>query len=496
MKMAKQKTPDVQRLWLRVSPFGKRSGFFVLPYPGDGLLTITVLPKMWAKQGPVKHQQSCQPGTTAHLTVYELDFVELAGPQNILAAIALDLSKVNGQVGEAQVLVVIPDTEARSAEVTTKNQSDPFNDLVDLMLVAERSGIGRTAETFGGTGGASLTRILTQERFVRSIEPLIFKARPSYSERVERLASPRGRLSDLGVLRALRNREPFLDCTFDELSMDTPLLRVVLAALHVVVGDNIPTRIRQMSPRLKIRAVQLARHLANVELLRRNQATRIASHVWIGPMQRQWEPALSLAVQVLNDTAILPIEGNDLDEVVAIHVRTEKFWEQTVGAVLAGVFGDVRVNADNTTASGVATQFPWNNPERPRRGESYPDFVFKFNERIVVADAKYKSSLQLTPPDGYQLFAYSHLTEMNESKATMGALIYPIRPGRVPSSWVLLRMPDADFPLLIVGLPFPDPPDVRSGRAWGHYISVTTQGLASIFEDQQNAQDLTMSEKA
>lgn len=472
-------------LWLRASPFGKKCGFLVIPIAGGGSLSITILPKAWGPREVHTRTVDCSAGGSTHVTVHELDFIAVQGSTEQLGSIALNLPGVGG-TGEGQLIESVGPPDRPPPCMVDSHPVDAFKGVVDLLLLAEKGGIRRTLEAYGAVSSNSWIRVLNQARFVTELEPLIFNARPTYVEQTEVLASPRGRLADISVLRAVRHREPALICTFDDLTMNTPLLQVMLAALHTVAGDPPPRQISVLVPRVTVRAVQLSRHLATVELIDRAQALKVARRIRLGPSQRRWATPLELAVRVLEQAADAPSGLQVADDSVAIHVRTEKFWEQTVEVVLRSVFADVAISADNTPGPGVQAPFPWTNADGTGTGESYPDYLFRTGPRVVVADAKYKRSSRISSSDGYQLFVYSHLARLDNRQASAGAVFYPGAPNAVARSQTLIRLPLSDFPLHLVTVPFPSPAQIRVRASWNRYLQSSAQSVRGLSEAWSN----------
>jgi hypothetical protein len=349
------------------------------------------------------------------------------------------------------------------------------------MLLAEKGGIGTSETSYDGRLTKSVMRLLTHERLLRAVEPLLFKARPSYIEHTDTLSMPRGRLHDRSLLLASATGQPYIDCTFDELTMDTPLLRVVKSSLYVIATDRLPRRIAALRPRTQAQAVQFLRHLPTIQLISRESAALQADRLWLAPLERNWEPALEAAKRVLREVGTIP-EGEPTESVesVAVHVFTEKFWEQALEAILLAAFGDVRTSADGNLGPGVTAPQPWVPIGPAAVPGTYPDYMFRFGTRVVLADAKYKASTALDASDGYQLFAYSHLASLDAIPPDMGLVLYPAPPRSDPWQQQWTRLPDREFPLWLVNLPFPARADVRSQAAWNQYISQGGSALRAL----------------
>jgi hypothetical protein len=469
---------DEAGLWLRASPRGRRAGLVAVSDESGGTITVTVLPKMWADDPVSIRRLHCQAGTTSHLAAYETDYVHLTGTAQVLGAILLNLSKVGG-AGQAELLVPCPPPMPEPHVAATTG--DQFNSLIDLMLVAEKGGIDTSEVRYDGKLTESLMRLLAQERLLQAVEPLLFRARPTYIEHVEALSTPRGRLHDRSLLLASATGQPRIDCTFDELTMDTPLLRVMKSSLYVIATDRLPPRIAALSPRTQPRAVQLLRHLPTIQLISRESAELQADRLWLGPLERNWEPALEAAKPVLRELGIIPEdEPAESADSVAIHVFTEKFWEQTVEAILQAAFGEVSTSAGGSSGPGVTAPPPWIPADPAAASDTYPDYMFNHGTRVILADAKYKLDAALGASDGYQLFAYSHLASLRASPSNLALVLYPTTPRSEPGQQRWLRLPDRNYPLWLVSLPFPARADVRSQAAWNQYIAQGASALGTL----------------
>jgi hypothetical protein len=479
----KTRTADEPDLWLRASPRGRRAGFAVLADGSGGSVTVTILPKMWAGQGMSVRHFGCQAGRATHLAAYETDYIHLTGTAGMLGAIALNLSQVS-ETGQAELLV--PCSPPRLEPPVTDPVSEPFNDLIDLMLVAERGGADASEARYDGRLARSLMRLLQQERLLRAVEPLLFRARPAYVEHTEDLSLPRGRLHDRSLLLASASGRPRVQCTFDELSTDTPLLRIVKASLQVIATDRLPARIAALRPRTPARAVQLMRHLSTITLISRESAAFQAGRLWLGPLERSWEPALEAARTVLREVGAVPDSAaTESADSIAIHVFTEKFWEQTLRAILQAAFGDVRSSADGRLGAGVTAPQPWAPAGHEAVLETFPDYMFRLGQRVVLADAKYKPMAALDAADGYQLFAYSHLAGLDAALTDMSLVLYPAAPRSTAGQRRWARRPDQGYPLWLISLPFPARVDVRSQAAWNQYISQGASALRDLAAEWQ-----------
>ena len=468
-------TNSAPRLWIKGGPRGTRSGFTVLPDGAGGRVTVTVLPKPWSAKAKVVREYDHAPGSTTHVVMHETELAVLSTSPASVGAITIGLMDVSGQQADLLALGAPPDDPQTAPAIG----GGPFRELLDLMLLAERGSLTSSPLTFEGAFAPSLLRLLTKERLLSVVESLIFRVRPRYSERTETLEMPRGRLREASLLYSLATGTPRVDSTFDELTTDTPLLRVVASALRVVGTDRLPRKIASLRPGLQTRAVHLLRYLSGVTQIDREQALLAAEHLWLGPLDQIWKPAIDAAMPVLRDWAVEPESGPSSTDALLIHVSTEKFWEQCMELALQSAFMTVAVSRDAQPGEGVSVPAPWvaRAPEGTEPPEpattSFPDFMLRAGRHVVVADAKYKLDTGSAPTssDGYQLFAYSHLATLGGRASDLAVLLYPTRVGGQPRQLELERLRDRRYPLWLVRLPFPSRLDLQSQGNWAAYVA-------------------------
>lgn len=466
---------SVPRLWIKASPRGARSGFAVLPDGAGGRVTVTVLPKPWSSNPRVVRDYAHSPGTTTHVVLHETELAALRTSVESIGSLTMSLA----DAGRAQsdLLALGSPSDDRLREPI--GPGDPFGQLIDLMLLAERGSLMDSPLTFEGAFAPSLLRLLTHERLLALVEELIFRVRPRYAELTETLELPRGRLSAKSLLLSIATGTPRVESTFDELTTDNPLLQVVASALRVIGSDRLPPKIAVLRPGLQTRAVQLLRHLSGVTLIEREQAILLAESLWLSPLDQFWKPAVDAALLVLRGWAVAPEDGLDSTDAMLVHVSTEKFWEQTLELALESAFSMLSVSRDAQPGEGVSVPAPWTSPARvgDRPGEpdtgSFPDFMLQTGRRVVVADAKYKLGTGRAPEssDGYQLFAYSHLATLDGRPSDLAVLLYPTRDGGRARQAELQRLRDGRYPLWLVHLPFPRPADLGAQQNWSVYIA-------------------------
>jgi len=477
-RMALGQTTSSEQIWIRASPRGTRSGFAVLEDGRNGVVTVTVLPKPWAHRPGVLRDFDHAPGSTTHIVIYETETALIRSSS--AGAVALSLAALAR--GQADLLEL--GSEPEVAIAGEFSSADPFKELIDVMVLAQRSRVTSGAVAFEGALAPSLLRLLSQERFLNEIEPLLFRARPRYEERSEALSIPRGRLNEQSLLFSMATGVPLVESAFDELTMDTPLLRIVASTLRVVATDRLPLKIMRLRPGLRSRAILLLRHLDAVGLIQPEQALILGESLWLGSLDRSWQFALDAALPVLRSHAVAPEYGTDANDGLLVHVSMEKFWEECLEVALESAFSPVAVSRDASPGQGVEVPRPWTS-QATDSGGAFPDFMVRTAGRVVLADAKYKMNVGAGPSsqDGYQLFAYSHLATLNGRASDAAVLFYPARSNAAPGQAEVLRMRDVTYPLWLVTLPFPDKSDVRSAASWGAYIA----RLAALLRDFSGA---------
>jgi hypothetical protein len=193
--------------------------------------------------------------------------------------------------------------------------------------------------------------------------------------------------------------------------------------------------------------VSLRRELAAIPPLPTPMARAVAARVRLPRSLAMWRRALRLARAVLQIASPEQrARDNQSPDVLVWRVDTAALWERLVHAEL-GALGKV---------GKPSVPSPWAGGEASR-----PDHRLVYNQRVIVADSKYKTlkdggtTSTVSRSDAYQLFAYSHLVE----GATACALIYPCRVGEAHGSEPpMARNPGpsgAPMTLTVCTLPFP-----------------------------------------
>lgn len=456
------------RIAIKASPRGTRAGFVALGDGVGGALTFTVLPKPWAAAHSAASAVRHIPGTSTHISLFELDIVEIVTEPTVRDRIAQGLletaSGSEGEDGERdgylleRVRLVGADEDA---EVTPGEEG--LEDVVRLMLLAkrQRSSFGRTG--YEGTSAVSLLRLVTQRMFVDEVGRVIDRARPRYRTRTETLTTPRGKLSAQSIALSILTGRPTMESTFDELSTDTDALRIVLAALRVVATDPAPSLLAKVSTPIRSRAIELARRLELVAILDRERALLAYSRHVLSSLDRPWQPALDLAAEVLSRRAIMPEgHGAATSQTISISLHMEKWWEQVLAEAL-------RICADS---GSVSEQLPVPSPWTGGSSGS-ADLYFALDGHVILGDAKYKlNEAVIGAADAYQLYAYSYTADAPRlGRPSSAAVFYPMRGAAAGGTRsVRLRVTKPDFRLHLIELPFPSRDDVMTDLAWRSYL--------------------------
>jgi 5-methylcytosine-specific restriction endonuclease McrBC regulatory subunit McrC len=473
------------RITLRAGPNGHTSGIAVLA-GGNTTLVVTVLPKLWRDGQRQVTDVRLSEGPTVFATVHEGDALRLQGSPSVVGTMVTALTEAQvtdlGAAGSLLQIAHIDETDF----VLVHRPMDDQRSLLDFLHLLDRT---RFAIGDDRVSASSVThpalRLMLHRRFVAAVEPLLRDVRPLYLEADEDLTMPRGRLLDRSlVLHALTGR-PAVLCRFDEQTYDTPLLRVVSAALHTVVHASAPAQLADMAVGLRSRAVVLLRALAQVQVLDRARAVHVGRTLRLSRLEQRWSDVLSLALRVLTHETAGMSTAADSIEAYELLVPTEKLWERVVGGALERTGGvTVRFHGDDVGAGHAVVVRPWSvaGTSEPETLDLYPDFLLTVGRRdIWCLDAKYK----LPPPSGpssadaYQLFAYSHLASLDSRQVAVCGLIYP-RSSRTSSANWLHRAPAEDTPLMVGSIPFPASSDVASLHAWDAYLTSSAAALGDL----------------
>ena len=464
------------RIAIKASPSGTRAGFTAISDGAGGALTFTVLPKPWADgRGTISAIQH-RPGMSTHVRLYELDTVEIVTDPAVRDRIAERLLETGGEA-EAESESHDGYLLERVRPVGVDEVAQPWpaerslEDVVRLMLLVKRQRSALSVAGYQGSPEASLLRIVSQRMFLDEVGRVIDRVRLRYRTRTESLTTPRGKLSGQSLALALTTGRPTLESTFDELSTDTDVLRIVLAALRVVATDLAPSLLSAITGPLQSRASGFARRLDSVTILDRERALLAYRRLAMSPLDRPWRVALDLAAEVLSRHAIVP-EGDEAwtSRTITISLYMEKWWEQLLADAL-------RICADSGSVSEQLTvSSPWTGGSKGNA-----DLYFAIDGHAILADGKYKlDESTIGAADAYQLFAYSYTADAPQiGKPESAAVFYPVRTAAAGGTRsVLERATPPDFRLYLIDLSFPSRDDVMTDLAWRSYLERLASRIA------------------
>ena len=203
------------------------------------------------------------------------------------------------------------------------------------------------------------------------------------------------------------------ECTYDDLTHDTPLNRVILRATkqlaNVVLDAQLATDLQERSQRLE-------EQISDVHV-----TSALAEQIELNRLNSHYETIHRLATNVLNHTFISDLARGSRTSYSMLIDMNDVFEKLVERAAM-----EVAKNHEEWTIEAQASS------ESLLRGPStvrmYPDIVFwKSGEPIVVADTKCKTSRQNA--DLYQVLAYQ------SSYDVPGILFYPSQGGSIESRY-------------------------------------------------------------
>lgn len=471
----------VASIALRASPGGSTAGFTVLSDgSAAGAVVIVVLPKPWSSSPGLVRSVTHEPGATTHLVLYELDTAEIVTEQRAAQGLALAVTSLPVETGSEEarggrrLLEPIPVLGVTPAETVPDNLDEA---LLGLLRLIERSRVLRGDRSMQGRYARSLLRLLEQIRLVDEVERVIYVARPRYRERHEELAIPKGRIVERTLLRSQWSGVPRVESVFDDLTTNTPVLQIAAAALRVTVAEQHAPQLRAVTKGLRDRASRLLQLLSGVTVLDPPRALLRAERSHLGRLDEAWAPAITAAKPVLRGYGVAPRQGRDeVQRAAVLSLPMEQAWEEWLERALQIVWADVRLQA--------RTRAPWAlNPARPPETGRVDFLVRLADGRVAVIDAKYKLDRgYIRSGDGYQLFAYSHLAQMDEESPALAVLLYPAGngPGEQRMSHQFWRVPGRSFPLWTATLPFPTAEELRGAEAFSDYMMRLAGALSTV----------------
>ena len=517
-----RKTPEPLRFI--VGENGRRSGLAVAG-TADVEVRILVLPKIWgSKQSDPgdadRRTIRCEPlqgrvGVAVSIVCFEKDTICLKLPGESEADIDGDLLRrwdgvracLESIAGKAEAAArgrraalirqyaasckYSLTADGLTATVSSQRESEARGDFRTqwqaLLMLRQRALSYRTqaridkhlfsdlADISALESTESLLSPLVRSSFVHLVEELILHVRPGYFRVTQPSRSIRGRMDLVTAAMAMKGGRDTVVCTFDTFGLDTPLLRVIAAALREVAAGDPPGAV-PTHPQVIDGAHWLLAKFEAVQPIPRLHASRLG-HALLPNLARlddDWREALRLACMVLDDTAQEPLadtaqghfgwQGADVASVI-FDLNTATLWERIVHKAWPGTRKVLRKHA-------------WKprKPKRPRGGMK-ADIVAtnktgagehgETQTQEVVADVKYANYEDVrTSAVERQIFAYSHLYEGTER-----TFVVYVSDDDDSDGESLVRQPHTGSRVTckFFGLPFPSPCDVARDAYWTEY---------------------------
>ncbi len=222
-----------------------------------------------------------------------------------------------------------------------------------------------------------------------------------YREVSETLDGASGRIDVLGTTRHYYAARLVLDCVFDDFSFDTPLNRVVLAAIREVAESPL------LPAPLRLRSVRILAWLDGVGDLQPSDIT-----VEVDRRTRHYDAPLRLARHILRHVGRHLATGPNV--AWSFLIRTPEMVERGLLEILADRLGPARVRKGHLQLAGSTLTFN-------------PDLVFDGGR--AIGDVKYKLSRgEWDRADLYEVIAFA------EAYRSSQGLILRFREPGVPAT--------------------------------------------------------------
>lgn len=474
---------------------GRRSGLAVAAF-GSVELRVLVLPKMWRSRsqsptdrltytcetlasGKVSVSIVCHEGDEFVLTssaLQEADWGDVSQCCKLIAERAEQLATTKRHRRSALVRLSaktkLPTPEASPAGSSAIRCAwRQFLCLWNRVPDDLRSP-GKVRQDFGDVSTLetldSLLAPLVRREFVKRVDRVIHHARPGYTRVTRSSRFIRGSMNITSAAIAVRGGRDTVVCTYDAFGLDTPLLRVIAAALRLVAeGDatgDLPT-----APEAIADARWLIGKLSAVQYVPRVAAARLGRVLLprLSRLDSDWWQALRYACLVLDGAGIEPIPGPE-DGALGWHdeqapcyvfdVNTASLWEWMVREAWPSA---------TPSEKGVA-RFAWER-DSTKRGMQV-DLV----SGTEIADAKYRGWEPVPPAaEKRQAFTYSHLYN---AKSVFWVYAKPCksccRNGVVRRR--VIYWGDTDYlgstTLRTIAAAFPCPTDAEDDVTWNDYL--------------------------
>lgn len=277
------------------------------------------------------------------------------------------------RVSDAVGVLVVGDLELTVApKIPTDHLLYLFARSGEVPRLDEAPAHGRTS--------ASLWELVARA-FIEATERLLrLGLIRDYQEIAETLDAASGRIEVLGTARLYYSGRLALDCVYDDFSFDTPLNRVVLAAVREVANSP------RLPDPLRLRSVRLLAWLDGVGDLELFDLT-----VEIDRRTRHYDGPVRLARHILRHVGRHLTGGAEASW--SFLIRTPEMVEQGLRAALADRLGPARVRKGHLQLAGSTLTFN-------------PDLVFDGGR--AIGDVKYKLSRgEWDRADLYEVIAFA-----------------------------------------------------------------------------------------
>jgi hypothetical protein len=490
---------------IRAAPNGKRSGLAVFS-DGTFHLSVAVLPKPWAGK-PTPNSSGDFPSLEAKWDDGRLS-ITLHENERALVCCTKDqadfLSNVRNKIDRlpsadeddpfgAERLLKLKAGDAKADTIDAPLcELTGIIDLLQLVSLARSRGGTPARATMGDGAGSEVVSVetdakgarelllLSQWSLVQEVKKHVREIRRGYVPRIETLGVVRGRITDRGLVQHAATGLPILECNFDQFTESTPLARVLVTALEVIVSGALLHDMRvgswSVADELVAEAARLRRYLGSIPSLPRPVAAESASRIRLTRLQQNWARSLALTRQILNrEPPKMQSQQTGAMDALVWWVNTDNLWEEILEQGLRTVADNLEVKSKGEGLlvwEGIGDR-------------KSPDFVAEIGGKRWVLDAKYKPQTQPEAPDQYQIFAYSHLAKISGQPVNAAALLFPgtapAHPQKTYSRYPI--EPETDgLSLHLMHLPFPHREELPK---WSEYV----YRLSAAFKDRLKEPD-------
>jgi 5-methylcytosine-specific restriction endonuclease McrBC regulatory subunit McrC len=512
--------PD-ERYSFIVGENGRRSGLAVAG-TANAEVRILVLPKAWrnGKAAITTEPLLGREGVSVSIVCYEGDKIVLKpkatgmrawpGIEQCCKSIADEAEQKAGKRRAALVLPRASKKDDRTLYVEEtgmpQGSQSPIRKMWEAFLKLRqraqkvRAQARQDKDLFADLGTVSalesansLLAPLVRSSFVRRVEDQIHHVRPGYVRVTEPSRYVRGRMHPVSAAIAMAGGSDTVVCTFDTFGLDTPLLRVIAAALREVAAGDPPGAV-PTHPEAIATAHWLLGKLEAVHEIPREQAARIGHALLPGlpRLDADWREPLRLACLVLDEMAQEPLsdasqgyfgwQGAEVASFI-FDVNTSTYWERIVRNAWPGKAkkGPRKLAWKRSTDTG---------DDNARLEGMQADIVVSRKKTKVVADVKYADYEAATSaPVQRQIFAYSHLYKADRTFVVYleGSSDRQEEDKQEEQKAVLYRQPrdnaagpcETDVTCQFIGLQFPSVAEVQEEADWKTYMKNLGECLQS-----------------